>query len=165
MQYELLGRDEQKPATGIPGIFIDTDFDRAAEIIGNEIWKLSDPNAMFKMAKPSQFLTDLISVLKAKAAMLTDENFQQIQLALLRAYPDRYTRVDLLDEYLNLFIILTRDGRIAESIYDPAYYVPKPDADVAGAITAAGRNVGLLALAGIALYAFFSKGVTTLVSK
>lgn len=163
MVYELLGRDQQQPG----GVFSQTDYDRAVLRLHNYLISSYPKNweTVTKMATPEQFVTDLINTLKSMHAILTDDTRQAVQINMLKAYPDRYTRVDLLDMYLDSFIKLTRDGKIPQSIYDPAYYVPEPDTDIPAALTAAGRNIGLFALAGVALYAFFTKGIAALAHK
>lgn len=163
MNYEPLGIDQQKPAEGITGIFIDTDADKAIKAIDASLWDNPEYTDITSMATPKTFINDLVKVLKSKSMMLTPDTFQTVQLALLHGYPERYTRVDYLDTYLNNFMILTRDGKIPASIYDPISYAAPEDFDLGAVLGAGAKNtawtLGTVVVLGVAAYAFFSAGL------
>lgn len=163
MVYETLGIDQTKPATGIADLFTDTDFDRARDQLSIVLYKNPAVNDIMKMAMPAQFLRDIISVMRELNLTLTPETYQTIQLRLLSRWPSRYTRLDYLDEYMNAFLQLSNDGLIPVSIMDPANYIPEPDKSIFETLT---KNAALpfagFALAAIAAYAFFSKGLPQL---
>lgn len=167
MIYETMGIDQQKPATGITGIFIDTDADKAAKALNRAIMLNPEYYEMTAVMQPRQFIIDIVTVMKNNNLVLALDNAQKIQLALLRGYPDRYTRVDWLDLYINTLIGLARDGVVSASISQPAGYVEEKInwAGIGKAYQRGTINIALIAVLGVAAYAFFSKGLPGLIKK
>jgi len=163
MQY--LGISQQEPALPVVRLIAPTDIQEVAWKMGEYIgdrhsWDWINPSMWrivgFESGNIIDFLQRYILVARQWKEPLTRENQDRFSSHFLSEYD--YRESDL-SEIFEAFFAIREAGLMPDTIYRPWSYEGTTLAEDIGA--AAGKAVlplGILAIAAVAVYAFFSKG-------